>query len=270
MQNLRDVRNALVVALISIGLMVGALSISLVEFSPEATPTPINILPSSPVPVTATSTLPPPLIPTLGLESPSPTITPTFVNTATPPLSCQPPFGWVTQINIQAGDTLDNLAARYRISKDDLRRANCLISDILVSSTTLYVPPVSTNTHVICSQGAAGWVKSYVIKPGDTLYAIATNHYTTSGLLKKVNCRSSDLIFPGEIIWVPNVATRTPSPTPLPGVTVTPYPTDPLTETALPFTATILPISKLMPAAATTIPIVTAIPTLTTRLTPVP
>ena len=94
--------------------------------------------------------------------------------------------------------------------------------------------PWQTNTPVVCSQGAAGWVKSYMVKPGDTIYAIATNHYTTAGLLKSVNCRTSDLILVGEILWVPNVATRTPYPTPLPGSTVTPYPTDPLTETALP------------------------------------
>ena len=36
---MRDFGNALVVSLISVGLMLGALSISLVEFVPEATPT---------------------------------------------------------------------------------------------------------------------------------------------------------------------------------------------------------------------------------------
>ena len=80
---LRGLGNALVVALISIGLMVGALSISLVEFVPQATPTATNSLfllsrasdrhltPSVPT-----------LTPTLGLESPTPSITPTFTNTA--------------------------------------------------------------------------------------------------------------------------------------------------------------------------------------------
>ena len=266
---LRGLGNALVVALISIGLMIGALSISLVEFVPQATSTATNSLFLSPVHLTATPTVPPTLTPTLGLESPTPSITPTFTNTALPPASCLPPTGW-GQIIIQSGETLDSIAARYRTSKDELRRANCLLIDNLVAGTVLYAPPVATTTPVVCGQGAAGWVKSYVVKAGDTIYAIATNHYTTAGLLKSVNCRTSDLIHPGETLWVPNVATRTPHPTPLPGSTVTPYPTDPLTETALPYTITVVPTDTPVPATPTTIPTFTAVPTFTASPTAFP
>jgi LysM repeat protein len=269
MQGMRGFGNALVVALISIVLVLGSLSISLVEFVPEATPTATNILVASPAPVTATSTVPPTFTATLGLESPTPSITSTFINSATPPVSCQPPFGWVNQIDIQPGETLDMLAARYRISKEELIRANCLLSTSLVAGAKLYVPPVVANTSVTCSQGAAGWLKIYVVKPGDTIYAIATNHYTTAGLLKTVNCRSSDLIFVGEKLWVPNVATRTPYPTPLPGVTVIPQSTDPLTETALPFTATVIPSNTPVPTS-TSIPTSTFPPLTTPSLTPFP
>jgi LysM repeat protein len=275
---LRGLGNALVVALISIGLMVGALSISLVEFVPQATPTATDVLFSSPVPLTATLTptatltLPPTLTPTLGLESPTPSITPTFTSTVTPPSSCLPPAGW-RQIIIQAGETLDSIAARYRTSKDELRRANCLLIDNLVAGTVLYAPVVATNTPVVCSQGAAGWMKNYVVKAGDTIYAIATNHYTTAGLLKSVNCRTSDLIRVGETLWVPNVATRTPQPprpTSLPGITVTPYPTDPLTETALPYTLTVVPSDTALPPTATAMPTFTAVPTFTPSPTSFP
>ncbi len=270
MQGMRAFGNALVIALISTGLILGALSISLVEFVPEATPTATNILFSSPAPLTATSTLPPTLVPTLGLESPTPTITLTFINSATPPASCQPTSGWVNQISIQPGETLDILAARYRVSKEELIRANCLLSSTLVAGTKLYVPPVAANTAATCSQGATGWVRSYIVKPGDTIYAIATNHYTTAGLLKLVNCRTSDLIYSGETIWVPNVATRTPNPTPLPGVTVPPNPTDPLTETALPYTATNIPTHTSVPATLTPVPTGTPVPTSTPSLTSFP
>jgi LysM repeat protein len=270
-QGIRGFGSALVVAMISVGLMLGALSISLVEFVPEATPSATNVLFASPAPLTATSTLTATLTPIPGLETATSTITPTSTNTISAPISaCQPPFGWTTQIVIQPGETLDVLAARYRVNRDELVRANCLVSTSLVAGTRLYVPPVAANTLVVCSQGAIGWVKSYVVKPGDTFYAIATNHYTTAGLLKSVNCRISDLIYSGETIWVPNVATRTPFPTPLPGVTVTPHPTDPLTETALPFTATIIPINTAIPATATPIPTSTPIPTFTPSLTPFP
>jgi LysM repeat protein len=262
---LRGLGSALVVALISVGLMVGALSISLVEFAPQATPTATNSLFPTPVLLTVTETASPTLTPTLGLESPTPSITPTFTNTALPPVSCLPPIGW-GQIVIQAGETLDSIAVRYRVNKDQLRSANCLLTDNLVAGSILYVPPVAPNTPALCSPGAAGWVKGYIVKPGDTIYAIATNHYTTAGLLKSVNCRTSDLIRVGEILWVPNVATRTsaPYPTPLPGSTVTPYPTVPFTETALPYTLTPVPTDTPVPATPTALPFtltpITAVP----------
>jgi len=264
---LRDLGNALVIALISVGLMVGALSISLVEFVPQATVTATGILPPSPEPLTATPTSTPTLTPTLSLESPVPSVTPTFTNTNTsfPAVFCQPPAGW-RQIIIGAGDTLDIIALRYRTSTDDLRRANCLLTDNLVAGTILYAPVVATTTPARCSQGAAGWSKNYAVKSGDTVYSIAVNHYTTAGLLKAVNCRASDLIYPGESLWVPNVTTRTPSPTSIPGIvvpgnTVTPYPTDPLTQTALPFTLTPIPSATPVPPSPTPLPF---------TLTPVP
>lgn len=265
----RGLGSALIVALISIGLMIGALSISLVEFAPVATPTATDSDFLSPLPLTVTQTIAATLTPTLGLESQTPSITPTFTNTAIPPVSCMPPAGW-EQIIVQPGETLDSIAARYRVSKDALRSANCLVSDNLVAGSILYVPPVVPNTPVVCSPGASGWVKIYKVKPGDTIYAIATNHYTTAGLLKSVNCRASDLILVGEILWVPNVATRTPYPTPLPGSTVTPYPTDPLTETALPYTVTVVPTNTPVPATPTTAPTPTPVPTLTPSATAFP
>lgn len=262
MQSMRDFGNALAVALISIGLMVGALSISLVEFVPQVTPTAADVVFSSPIPLTPTDTPIPTLTPTLGIESPTPSVTPTSTVTFTPPPSCIPPAGW-SQISIQAGETLDSIATRYRASKDEIRRANCLLIDSLVAGTALYVPPVPTNTTAVCNPGASGWVKNYTVRSGDTFYRIAADHYTAANLLKSVNCRASDLLYAGETLWVPNVATRTPYPTALPGSTVTPYPTDPLTETALPFTATVIPSSTPVPATATVMPSPTAVPTFT-------
>ncbi len=251
----RDVGNALVIALISILLMVGALSISLVEFVPEVTPTATNMIPPSPLPLTVTVTLPPTTTP-LILESPTATIT------ATPPSSCAVPLGW-GQTVVQIGDTLDSIAIRYRVTKESLRAGNCLVSDVLVTGTVLYVPPVATNTPVICNQGAVSWVRAYTVKRGDTFFNIAQNYYTSSDTLKRVNCRISDLIYPGETLWVPNIATRTPYPTPLPGDTAIPLPTDLLTETALPFTTTPIPSPTLEPATPTAIPTETLEPTLT-------
>ncbi len=254
----RDAGNALAVALISILLMIGALSISLVEFVPEATPTETNIVPPSPLPLTVTSTIEPSATP-LVFETPTASA-PTSTNTISPS-TCPMPIGW-RQINVQYGDTLNGIAIRYRVNKDELRIANCLLSETLMAGTILYVPPVATNTPAICIQGAVGWVHAYIVKSGDTFYAIASNYGTSSATLKFVNCRVSDLIYVGEILWVPNVATRTPYPTPLPGVTATPFPTDIITETVLPFTGTPFPSETPVPP--------TPVPTDTFEPTPTP
>lgn len=265
MQGLRDLGNALVVALISVGLMIGALSISLVEFVPEAAPTVTDSLFASPIPLTAT------LVPTLGPESPTPSITPTFTITPTPPSSCLPPAGWI-QITVQISETLDSLAARYHTTKEQLRAANCLFTDNLIAGSILYVPPTATSVPAVCIPGVLNWTRSYVVRPGDTLYRIGYNYFTTTREMMNVNCRTSELIRPGEILWVPNVAPRIPSPTSLPAVTV--FPTDPTPATAIPFTSTFTvtstPSDTPIPPTPTTAPTNTPEPTFTLTASPTP
>lgn len=261
----RDFGNALVATLVSVGLTLGALSISLVEFIPEAAPTATSLLLPSPIPLTSTPTFPPTLTPETFTDTPP---TPTLLQAASPP-SCPPPAGW-TPILVRPSDTIDSIAENYRTTSAQLRSANCLISDTLVPGAVLYVPPVATSTVGVCIPGAVGWVKNYTVQRGDTIYSIAVNHYTTASLLKHVNCRRSDIIYAGEVLWVPNVATRTPTPSPLPGSTITPYPTDPLTETALPFTATAIPSNTPIPSTPTAVSTPTPLPTLTASPTAFP
>jgi len=247
MQGPRDFTNALVIALISIGLILGALSISLVEFEPQESATPTSSLIPSPVPLTATST--PAVVPVTITQA----FTPVLTSTSTVISNCPVPTGWV-QIFVQAGDTIESIAAKYRIAADDLRRGNCLFSSTLVPGSKIHVPAVSPSTSAACVQGASGWSKSYVVKAGDNLYRIGVDHYTTLDLMRKVNCKTSDTIFPGEVLWVPVIsATRTTNPTSPAGITSTPYPTDPLTETALPFTATFAPTNTLVPTSTATV-----------------
>lgn len=268
MRGVREFGNALVVAVVSIGLMLGALSISLVEFTPAPTPTPtVEIFPS-PVPITATASSLPSPTPNANIIVDTPTIAVTATNTIPPSTSCQPPAGWIG-IAVQAGDTLDGLAARYRVSRDALKSGNCLVSETLIPGTILYVPPAPTSTVVACIPGAAGWVKAYTVVLHDTFYNISTRYGVTVSVLKRVNCRISDLLFAGEVLWVPNVPTRTPTFTPLPGVTFTvgPILTEPFTETVLPFTITPMPSPTFTPSIA---PTITPIPTETASPTAFP
>ena len=259
MQGLRDLGNALVIALVSIGLVAGSISISSVEFASEIVPTPTNQVLPSPLPLTATSTIPPTATLDFSTSSATPSTSPSPTVTNTLPANCQIPLGWI-QITVQPGETLDSISAKYRVSAAEVQRGNCLPTSYLVSGSKIYIPAVAPSTTVACVQGAAGWTKSYTVRAGDNLYRIGVDHYTTLDLMRRVNCRTGDTIFVGEVLWVPNVATRTPQPTPLPGSTVTAYPTEPLTETALPYTATIMPMS--------TLPVSTLPSTATSEITP--
>lgn len=248
----RELGTALIVAFSSVMLVLGSLSISLVEFIPQATSTPTFNLPPSPLPVTATITL----------DASIPTLTFTATNTVLAPITCQPPAGWIP-IVLQPSDTLDSLAILYREDRNVLSNANCLVSDSLLSNTLFYVPPQPTSTFAVCVPGGyVGWAKKHVVIKGDTLYSISLNYYTIVDVVKQVNCKFTDQINIGEILWVPdNVSTRTPIPTPLPGVSPTAHPTDPLTQTALPFTATVPPTNTPIPNTPTPIPTLTASPT---------
>src|SRR6266508_5008246 len=111
MQAVRQIGTALILALLSIGLVLGGLSLSLVEYAKPAAPQPTNTLLPSPLPLTATATLPPPL------ESPTPTKTASPTNTPVPPPSCPISVNW-NPITVNPGDTLESIAARYRTTAD--------------------------------------------------------------------------------------------------------------------------------------------------------
>ncbi len=88
----------------------------------------------------------------------------------------------------------------------------------------------ATATHAATSACGPfpGWVKAYVVQPGDTMFHIAVLYQTTVTSLQRANCKTNYLIFAGERLWVPNVATATA------GVTIIPpffdTPTDEATQ----------------------------------------
>jgi hypothetical protein len=79
----------------------------------------------------------------------------------------------------------------------------------------------------------AGWIRGYVVQPGDTLFRIATIYGTTVARLALANCKSGSVIHPGERLWVPFAPTITP------GITLIPtFDTPTQMETATPETPT--------------------------------
>lgn len=206
MQAMRQLGVGVIVAIVSVILVIGGVFLSLAEtLPPPATPTLI--------PPTFPQSFP---TPTGTLETPTglPSLTP-FVETASPtvavsPTSCSAPSGWI-RVTTGAGDTVYELAERYKTTAENLNTANCLTTADLPAGMALYVPPVPTVTVIPCG-APSGWVRAHIVRPGDTLFRIALSYNITYPQLQRANCMgSSTTIYSGQRLWVPNIPTRTPA-----------------------------------------------------------
>ncbi|MGB8215291.1 MAG: LysM peptidoglycan-binding domain-containing protein [Anaerolineales bacterium] len=266
MKSLRQVFFGIVVALASIGLLLGGFLLSLAEgkittlSTSSPTPTPTLMPTSSPTWQ--------PLTPSLGSLTPTPTWTITQTpSLLPPPTNCPPPVGWLPYI-VQAGDTLDGIAARYQVSIAALQHANCLLTPGLLPGVVIYVPPVPTQTPVPCGPPYL-WIV-YIVQPGDTLYHLSQAYGITVAQLQAANCMGdSTLLHTGQALYVPPWAMHTPTPT-VPGLTTptsapvyTPYPTLP-SDTPYPTLPTNTPYPTLPtntpPEISTNTPIETPTP----------
>lgn len=76
-----------------------------------------------------------------------------------------------------------------------------------------------------------GWIKGYIVQPGDTLFRIATMHGISVKILQQANCKTGTVIYAGERLWVPFLV---PAPTELTVIPTFPTPTDEATPTSSP------------------------------------
>lgn len=223
MRDPKQILTSLLTALVGLALVLGGILLSLAEGQ-----RPISL--PSPLPPTAILPLPLPTLPSNPtIPLPPPTQPPTLPPS---PVSCPPPTGWIP-LTVQPGQTLASLAEAYRLSIQDLKQANCLLSDSLLPGVVLYVPPIPTTTPIPCGP-PLGWIP-YVVQKGDTLYSLAKYYGVTVAQLQQANCLgASTLIVAGQVIYVPNLPMRTPSEVPLPTDILTSLPTDTPTLTCTP------------------------------------
>ncbi len=197
MRNVRQVVLGIVIAVVSLGLTVGALALSMAEgssYTSGFTATPTTTL--SPVPsLTPTQQTPTPQVVTATAATPSET--PTLTST---PTTCPTPLGWMPY-TVQSGDTLDGLAAKYKRTTAEISQANCLGVNGLQPGMTIYLPPLPTRTPVPCGR-PAGWVQ-YVVMPGDTLYRLSQAYAVTVTELQRANCMTSTLLHVYQTLFVP-------------------------------------------------------------------
>lgn len=209
MKTLRQMGSGFIIGAISLLLVIGGISLSLAETSaPALPPTP------SPIPTTFAvefaSPLPsptlPPAIPT-GTPISSPTATLALAQATT---ACTVPSNWIP-ISVGSNDTLYSIAERYNTTVEELNQKNCLNLQNPAPGAVLYVPAVPTKVVVPCGP-PAGWVKRHVVQAGENLFRIALSYGITYPQLQAGNCMgTSTTIFIGQVLWVPNVPTRTPT-----------------------------------------------------------
>ncbi len=294
MKDLRQVLLGILAALLSLGMVLGSVSMAITEgnilaFIPSLTPSST----ASPIPTLLESTLnPSPTLVTLtpGL-TPLPTGTATLTLTLLPALpsptqlsNCPIPAGW-SVITVQIGDTLTSIAMAYNTTQELLAQINCLITNTLIPGTTLYVPGQPTNTPSIPCGPPWGWVY-YTVQPGDTLSHISQMFGVSVYDLQVANCMGNQtLIRSGQKLFVPNRPTQTwtltitptrpaantPTPTLLYTLTPSLTPT-PTSIIILPtFTYTPTPTKTLPPIITNTFtPTLTSTPTSTSTFTPTP
>ena len=265
MKPMRQLSVGIIIGLISAILVVGGIFLSLAETFPSlATPTQI--------PPTLELNFPT-ITPSLAsAQSETPTATPTATQTAglasspssSPTICAPPPAGWI-QITLTTTDTVYSIAQRYRTTTELLSAANCLSTLELPAGYLLLVPPVPATVTVIPCGPPFGWVRAYIVQPGDNLFRISISYGTTVAQLQRANCMGSSItIFPGQRLWVPNVPTRTP------GITIVPD-LSTATNTAQPIVTTEVPTSTELPTAtASQIPTTEVPPTPTASFTVMP
>jgi LysM repeat protein len=296
MKILREAFTGIAVAVITFLLVMGAIVLAITEGMVVPTAEPVEGLKT------------PDLMQTIPFEFTTPTPRPKLqlVVAPTQPIvtPCPTPSGWEVYI-IHNGDTLQALADARQTTLEKVMAENCMSVPSLVAGSKLFLPPTPTATSTPLIPTAtftptlsptfsptgctppAGWVR-YLVRPGDNLFRIALTYGTTWPILQKANCMgNSVLIFPGNSIYVPNVAPRytatnvpssptgtvKPSPTRTftarPTFTYTPSPTR--SATTLPthtFTATPTFTSTAPTPTSTPTPTPTSTPTSTSTATP--
>lgn len=207
MKALRQMGSGFVIGAISLLLVIGGISLSLAETSvPSLPPTP------SPIPTTFAVEFASP-VPSPTSPPAIPTDAPALIPSATLAQAtavCILPSNWIP-ITVSVNDTLYSIADRYNTTVEELNQKNCLNLQNPAPGAVIYVPAVPTKVVIPCGP-PAGWVKRHVVQAGENLFRIALSYGISYPQLQAGNCMgASTTIFVGQMLWVPNVPTRTPT-----------------------------------------------------------
>lgn len=101
----------------------------------------------------------------------------------------------VTVYTVRSGDTLWSIARRFGATIGEIKMLNNLTSDLVSIGQQLLVPFAQP------LKPAEGTVL-YVVKAGDTLWAVANKFRTTVDELRRMNNLTNDLLRVGQILTI--------------------------------------------------------------------
>jgi len=113
----------------------------------------------------------------------------------TPPT---PPAGYFNY-TVVSGDTLYLLSRRFGTTVDAIKSLNGLTSDSLNIGQVLKIPSVSPP---ITAPPSPNYI-NYTVRPGDTLYYLATRFGTTVAAIRSANNLTSDILNIGQALRIP-------------------------------------------------------------------
>ena len=102
---------------------------------------------------------------------------------------------------VKAGDTLYAIARKYNTTVDAIKSLNNLTNNTLSIGQVLQIPSNNETTPTI----------TYIVKAGDTLYAIARKYNTTVDAIKSLNNLTSNTLSIGQILQIPSTNETTPT-----------------------------------------------------------
>ena len=105
---------------------------------------------------------------------------------------------------IKRGDTLYSIANMFNTSVNEIKRLNNLTSNFLSIGQILKIPTIDGLQIPVN-------YRTYVVKRGDSLYAIANRYNMTVSELMRLNNLNSSTLSIGQLLKVKNVAPNTPS-----------------------------------------------------------
>lgn len=147
------------------------------------------------------------------------------------PVTPEAPSTSVGNYTVKAGDSLYRIAANHGISLTQLMEANSLTSYFIAPNQKLAIPggtagnegvnttpeentKPETGKPVTTTPTTGG---SYVVKAGDSYWAISSKFGISIGDLQKLNSTSSFLLHPGQTLTVPGTGNSTTPETNAPG-----------------------------------------------------